>query len=402
MKILHLSWEFPPKKVGGLAQAVHDLVMEQEKEHEVHVVTCDFPDAPKYEKKGNLHIHRFQADIPSKEFLSWAVSMNMYMKLCAADVIKKYGKPDIVHAHDWLSAIAAFFVKYAYRIPLVSTIHSTEYGRRRGIHEDHQRMIHNLESKLVYESWRVICCSNFMKYQVMDVFNCPSDKIDVIPNGVVRKNFNFEFDRDAVRSRFASPHEKIILTVGRMVPEKGFDVLVGAARFIIPKHSNVKFICVGDGYMKGKYMDDARFLGVYDKFFFTGYLDEYTLRCLYQIADVVVVPSRYEPFGIVALEGMAANTPVVVSDTGGLSEIVWHDHDGLKVWPGHSESLAWGINRVLDDHNHSSWLIENADRKVREIFNWRKVANRTRETYLHTLSEFYISEWKPEVKFSIA
>jgi glycogen(starch) synthase len=323
------------------------------------------------------------------------------MKLAAADVISKFGRPDIVHAHDWLSAIAAFFVKYAYRTPLVSTIHSTEYGRRRGIHEDHQRTIHELESKLVYESWRVVCCSNFMKYQIMDVFNCPGDKIDVIPNGVVKEEFDSDFDRNELKSRFASPDQKIILCVGRMVPEKGFDVLLGAARFIIHKH-NVKFICVGDGYMKGKYLDDARFLDVYNNFYFTGYLDDETLKHLYQIADVVVVPSRYEPFGIVALEAMAARTPVVVSDTGGLSEIVWHDHDGLKVWPGHSESLAWGINRVLDDPGHADWLVKNAHLKVTEVFNWGNVARRTRETYLKTLSEFYISEWVPDVRFSVA
>ncbi len=402
MRILHLSWEFPPKKIGGLATALHGLVGAQAQKHEVHVVTCGFDGCKPYERKGKLHIHRFDSNIPSKDFLSWALSMNMYMKMSAADVINKYGKFDLVHAHDWLSALAAFFVKYTYRVPLVSTIHSTEHGRRQGVHESYQRVIHDVESKLVYESWRVITCSHFMKYQVMDVFNCPGDKIDVVGNGVLLEQFTEEFNWEEVKSRFALPHERIILFVGRMVPEKGCDVLVGAARFVLPHHPNVKFICVGSGYMRDKYLDDSRFLGVHDKFYFPGYIDDRTLHALMRVADAVVVPSRYEPFGIVALEAMAARTPVVVSDTGGLSEVVEHDKDGLKVWAGHSESLAWGINRVLGDHGHSQWLVSNAFEKVKTVFNWKMAAGKTDEIYTRVLSEYHVNRWKPKIPIDMS
>jgi glycosyltransferase involved in cell wall biosynthesis len=187
-----------------------------------------------------------------------------------------------------------------------------------------------------------------------------------------------------------------------MVPEKGCDVFVGAARFVLPHHPNVKFICVGSGYMRDKYLDDSRFLGVHDKFYFPGYIDDRTLHALMRVADAVVVPSRYEPFGIVALEAMAARTPVVVSDTGGLSEVVEHDRDGLKVWPGHSESLAWGINRVLGDHGHSQWLVSNAFEKAKTVFNWKMIAGKTNEVYTRVLSEYHVNRWKPKIPIDMS
>jgi glycosyltransferase involved in cell wall biosynthesis len=128
---------------------------------------------------------------------------------------------------------------------------------------------------------------------------------------------------------------------------------------------------------------------------FTGFLDEETLRKLYQVADVCVVPSLYEPFGITALEAMGAKTPLVVSNTGGLSEIVEHDRTGTKVFPGNADSVAWGTTRVLLDSGYAKWIRTNAYQKALEVYDWAKIAKQTKEFYERVLEEYDRGSWKP-------
>jgi glycogen(starch) synthase len=131
------------------------------------------------------------------------------------------------------------------------------------------------------------------------------------------------------------------------------------------------------------------------KIFFTGFLDEQSLRFLYRCADVCVVPSLYEPFGITALEAMAAKTPLVVSDTGGLAEIVEHDKTGVKVFAGSADSLAWGIIRVLLDPGYAEWIQSNAYSKVLEIYNWKRIAVETKSLYEKICDDYEKGHWKP-------
>ncbi len=183
-----------------------------------------------------------------------------------------------------------------------------------------------------------------------------------------------------------------MLFVGRLVYEKGVHVLVNAAPKVLEK-TNAKFIIVGNGYMKDQLSTLANGMGLAHKVMFTGFLDDETLRKLQRCADVSVVPSLFEPFGIVALEAMAAKSPVVVSDTGGLSEIVNHDVDGVKVYTGNPESLAWGINRVLTDEAYANTIRTNAYRKVQEKYNWDKIAQQTKTMYENILAEYSKSFW---------
>ncbi|HID90919.1 TPA: glycosyltransferase family 1 protein, partial [Candidatus Bathyarchaeota archaeon] len=281
-----------------------------------------------------------------------------------------------------------------FRRPLVATIHSTEHGRRNGLHSDYERMIHEVEWWLTFEAWRVICCSRYMSDHVHQVLGAPKDKLDVIPNGVRADEFRFEFERNGFRRRFAHPQEKMVLYVGRLVFEKGIHVLINAIPRVLASIPNAKFVIVGEGGMRRPMEDLARALGVYDKAFFTGFVDGRTLKALYQCADVCVFPSLYEPFGIVALEAMASGTPVVVSDTGGLSEIVEHDVTGVKVFPDNPDSLAWGLTRVLRDHEYAIRLAENARRKVSAVYDWDAIAERTVEVYERIMGEYERSGWR--------
>jgi glycogen(starch) synthase len=194
------------------------------------------------------------------------------------------------------------------------------------------------------------------------------------------------------RSKFALPEEKIVLFVGRLVYEKGVHVLVNAVPKVLEK-ANAKFIIVGNGYMKEQLSGLVKSRGLAHKVLFTGFVDDETLRKLQRCADVSVVPSLFEPFGIVALEAMAARSPVVVSDTGGLSEIVEHDVSGVKVYVNDPDSLAWGINRVLTDNGFANWLRTNAFKKVQEKYNWDKIGQQTSNIFRTVLSEYSKSFW---------
>ncbi|MGB8779351.1 MAG: glycosyltransferase family 4 protein [Candidatus Bathyarchaeia archaeon] len=392
-----LSWEFPPRTVGGIAAHLYYLSRELVKLGvDTYIVTCDFPGAPEREVVNGAHVVRVDSyKTPSPDFATWDSLMNVNMQKETATLISDLGRQvDIIHAHDWLVANAALGLKQIFRIPLVATIHSTEIGRRNGLHTDYERMIHQTENWLAHESWRIICCSQYMAQHVMWAYGLPQDRVMVIPNGVDASVYEKEFDRTEFRKRFAFPEEKIVLYVGRLVYEKGVQTLVSAIPKILSR-VNAKFVVVGDGGMKDHLMRQVANMRLTHRIMFTGFLDEESLRKLYQIADVCVVPSLYEPFGITALEAMAAKTPLVVSNTGGLSEIVEHDKTGTKVYAGNADSVAWGIIRILLDPGYADWIKLNAYKKALEVYDWTRIAKETKEFYERVLKEYDSGSWKP-------
>jgi len=395
LRILMLSWEYPPRVIGGLATHVKHLTEELRKIGvEIILLTCNYPGAPETEKLGKMVVKRIESyTAPTPDFASWVLLMNLTMEREAVKTVKEWGSIDLVHAHDWLVAKPAITVKHLCRVPLISTIHSTEQGRRNGLHSDYQRMIHQIEWWLTYESWRVICCSNYMREEVIRFFNTPSDKIAVIPNGVDAARFESHECLREFRSRYASDQEKIILYVGRLVPEKGANVLLGAMPRVLSSHPEAKVVVVGEGYYKEELMRIAGRLNISSKVYFTGYVDDWTLGSLYKCASIAVFPSLYEPFGIVALEAMASGIPVVVSDTGGLSEIVENNVSGLKVEPNNSEALSRAISYLLDNPDFAEHLKQEAFKKVTRTYNWRAIAERTAELYFQTLKEAWSNPW---------
>jgi glycogen(starch) synthase len=391
-----LSWEFPPRIVGGIASHVHGLSRALSTIGvEVDVFTCDFPGTDAEEQVDGVHVHRIDSyKFPAPDFASWNYMMNLNMQRAASEFIRgSDSQVDILHAHDWLSATAAMGMKHMFRLPLVATIHSTEYGRRNGLHTSYQRMIHDMEHWLVYEAWRVICCSQYMASHVSWALGLPPEKVDVIPNGVDWKEYAKPYDRKNFRRRFASQREKLVLFVGRLVHEKGASVLVEAIPKILSR-VDAKFVIVGDGYMRDQLISRAQALHVESKVYVTGFLDDETVRLLYRAADVCVVPSLYEPFGIVALEAMAAKAPLVVSDVGGLSEIVEHDKTGVKIYANSPDSLAWAVTRVLTDSRYADTLRNGSYEKVQKVYDWNSIAAMTKTVYERVLQECRSRDWK--------
>jgi glycogen(starch) synthase len=397
LNVMMFSWEFPPRVIGGISPHVYFLSKSLAKSGvNVHVVTCDFPGTPAHETIDGVEVYRIDSyKNPSPDFATWVYLMNLNMQREAAAIAAKLPERiDVFHAHDWLVATAGIGLKHVFRKPLLVTMHSTEIGRRDGLHTNNERMIHETEAWLTYEAWRVICCSDYMVQHVKWAFGLPSDKLAMVPNGVSLQCFDGLNSQDlgAFRSKYALPGEKIVLYVGRLVYEKGIHILVNAVPKVLQK-ADAKFVIVGTGYMKEQLSNIVKSMGLEHKVMFTGFIDELSLLKLQKCADVSVVPSLFEPFGIVALEAMAAKSPVVVSDTGGLSEIVDHDVTGVKVYPNNADSLAWGITKVLVDEGYRNRIMENAYRKIQEKYDWDKIAQQTRHMYEAVLGEYSKSFW---------
>ena len=379
-----LTWEYPPRIVGGIARVVHDLSKRLIKDgHEVTVVTYrDNADVPEYENDKGVNVYRVDNYmIHPNNFIDWIMQLNFNMLSKATEIINKEGGFDVIHAHDWLVTYAAKSLKNAYDIPIVATIHATEAGRNSGIHDETQRYINDTEWLLTYEATEVIVNSNYMKNEIQRLFGLPFDKINVIPNGINLSNFTgIERDYD-FRRQYAMDNEKIILYVGRLVYEKGVQHLIAAMPKILSNYHDAKLIIAGRGGMMDELRAEASNLGLNDKIYFTGYLNSKQVQKMYKCADVAVFPSTYEPFGIVALEAMLAGVPTVVSDVGGLDEIVTHGVDGMKSYAGNANSIADSVTALLYDHQLATNVSKKAKQKVKDQFNWEKIAQDTHFTY---------------------
>ena len=397
MKILMLSWEYPPQVVGGLGRHVADLSEALvELGHEVHVLTGDAKGSPPREEMNGVHVHRLTMYGPAgRDFVESVTHLNMHMLEASLGLLGQGHTFDLVHSHDWLAAYAGKALKHGLVRPLVATIHATEFGRNHGLHNDLQRQISNLEWWLTYEAWRVICCSQYMRGEIQYIFQVPNDKLRILPNGVKLSDFTLhdKFDARAFRRQYASDHERIIFYVGRLVHEKGVDTLVDAIPHVLAQYKQVKFIIAGKGPGEFALRERAGRLGVSQNVYFAGFVNDVTRNRMYACADVAVVPSLYEPFGIVALEAMAASVPVVVSDTGGLAEIVRHAQNGLRAYPGNAQSLADNILAYLKAPEFAEYIKRQALADVQDKYTWPLIAQQTLAVYQEVLAEFAENAW---------
>ena len=359
MRVLVLTWEFPPRIVGGIARHVAELYPEiAEIGHEIHLITVEFGDSPSEENIDGVWVYRVPVQ-EANDFFQWIVHMNDSMGHHGGQLIQDKGPFDLIHAHDWLVGDAAIALKHLFKIPLIATIHATEYGRYNGIHNDIQRYISSKERNLIYVAWGVIVCSEYMRHELQRVFETPLDKIDVIYNGIraEKKLQDPTFDYLFFRRKFALDHEKIIYYVGRMTREKGVSLLLQAAAKVLSElDRNAKIVIIGGGdtqHLQG----EAAHLGIADRCCFTGFMSDEDLDRFQTIADCAVFPSLYEPFGIVALESFAARVPVVVSSTGGLPEVVHHQQTGIVTEVNNPDSLAWGILEILRNPDYGQHLV---------------------------------------------
>jgi glycogen synthase len=399
MRVLMLSWEYPPHVVGGMGKHVMDLAPALAAEGvELHVCTPLLRGgAARETTPEGVNIYRVEP--PHMEdygFVSFALQTNAVMEWAARKLHAEIGGFDLIHAHDWLDAPTGAALKHAWRRPLIATIHATERGRGQGfVGNGHSEQINTLEWRLTYEAWRVIACSHFMAHQLHEYFNTPLDKIDVVPNGVyVRQDpFASNEERRLFRRRFVADEQPLVFYVGRIVYEKGLHVLIDAWPQVRAALPSARLLIAGAGAYLPALLLRAGDLGLSEQVIFTGFIPDEDRDKLYHVADVAVFPSLYEPFGIVALEAMAAHCPVVVAATGGLSEVVTAHETGLTIQPNDPSALAWGILHTLQHPEWSRVRAENAFRIARDSFNWRSIAGATAEVYARTCVAWQQDGW---------
>jgi len=388
MRILVLAWEFPPRIIGGIARHVAELYPEMVKlGHEIHLLTVECDSAPLYEIVEGIKVHRVGVS-EGHDFFHWVVNMNESMGREGGKLILAEGPFDLIHAHDWVVSDAAIALNHHFQVPLIATIHATEYGRYNGLHNHTHYYINGKEKHLAREARRIIVCSKYMQGEVEETLESPADKIDVIYNGIrpEKKRPIPPSDAWELRRKFASHEEKIVYYLGRMSYEKGVDLLLGAAPKILwEMGGNVKFVIIGGG-RTDHLQRQASDLGIWHQCCFTGFMSEADLDKFQTIADCAVFPSLYEPFGIVALESFAARVPVVVSDAGGLKEVVHHRKTGIVTWTNNIDSLASGILEVLYNPDYAQYLVENAYQDLTRRFSWSQLAQQTEAVYQQVLS----------------
>ena len=405
MKVLMLSWEYTPHIVGGLGKHVVEIVPELIADGvEVHLVVpklsggefsepLPLPDGTP--ATNGSRVYRVEASGMRGDFFTNTWHDNVQVEAFCAHLIREVGGFDLIHDHEWLSSFAAVALKHNFHLPLLSTIHATEMGRNQGqIRGDMQRSIHMAEWWLTFESWRVIACSRYMAWEVESYFGAPSEKVDIIPNGVDTRRFDAlkGLNLADFRAGYARPDQPIVYYVGRMVHEKGLSVIVESAPYVLREWPGVKFVLAGGGNVDSL-RAKARDLGVEDSILFPGRVPDEVRDGLFKVADVAVFPSIYEPFGIVALEAMAAGTPVVVSDVGGLREVVDLHETGIKVYQNDPRSRAWGILHTLKNPEWSRKRAANAEQVVRTQFNWDLIAGMTVATYQRVVEEAKAGDW---------
>lgn len=403
MRVLMLSWEYPPHVVGGMGKHVMDLAPALAQEGvEVHVITPLLRGGPTRETTPD-GVHVYRVEPPHMEdygFVAFTRESNLVIERAARDLQIEVGGFTLIHAHDWLVTPASVALKHLWRRPLIATIHATERGRGQGhVGNGHAEQVNNLEWLLTYESWRVIACSRFMAGQIHDYFSTPLDKIDVVPNGVYIRPDPFASDeeRRAFRRRFVADDQPLVFYVGRIVYEKGLHILLESWPQVLATLPKARLVIAGAGGYTDTLRRRAGELGINGEVIFAGFISDEDRDRLYHVADVAAFPSLYEPFGIVAIEAMAARCPVVVAETGGLAEVVVPHETGITIRPNDADSLAWGIQHTLQHPDWAHARAENAYRAARDMYSWRHIAADIVDVYARTFVAWRENGWGSEL-----
>lgn len=386
MKILHLASEFPPARIFGLGRYVHDLAGAQARRgHEVHVLTNSISGKDQDVHVGGVQVHRI--NFPSPPMPVDGPTQVTQFNICLLERLFQIedvaGKPDIIVAHDWLTILAGHEARLRLGGRLVLTMHDTVIGKTFGQLANEDKYIALVERWACQVADAVVAVSPLVKRELTELYQAPPEKIQVVPCGVDAHWFSAVAPEHLpdLRSTLAQPDESLILFVGRLDPEKGVDVLLEALALLRPSDPRFRLALAGRGQEQSRLEALARAKGLSDRVRFLGYITGPALEALYRTATLLVCPSTYEPFGIVPLEGMINEVPVIVSDTGGMADIVEHEKTGLKVPPGEPRSLAGAIERLLEDPGLARRLADAGRTRARLQFSWDEVAARVEPSY---------------------
>ena len=376
MRIGMLSWEsLYSIRIGGVAPHVSELSEALAKRgHEVHIFTRR-GDFDTYDRINGVHYQRVMAkDLGDLLAQMDKMSDAMYDRFGA--VQKIFGQFDIVHCHDWHPVSALVRIKADFGTPSVLTMHSTEWGRC-GNHSGDERIAHR-EWLGGYASSQIIATTQLMKEELMHVYSIPDVKINVVANGIVSGKIRRNVDSRSVKRRYhIGPDASMVLFCGRMSYQKAPDLLVEAIPLILKNHKEVKFVFAGEGDMMNACEYLAKRLKVNEACRFLGYITSQAKEALMNACDLLCVPSRNEPFGMVVLEAWDAGKPVVATEA---VSIINNFEDGLLAYI-QPESIAWCINRLLENREEMEKIANAGHKRIKAEFSWDKISERTEDVY---------------------
>lgn len=384
-KIAMFAWEsLHSIAVGGVAPHLTELAAGLERRgHEVHVYVRTGAHQASYEHIDGVHVHRIAFEL-SSDFVQEVSNMcNAMVHFMLETERFMNAQFDICHAHDWLAAPALINIKHNHNRTCVFTVHSTEFGRcGNNVYGGQSARIRAIEAEAIGLANRVIGVSGVLCDEIKGHYDFDWEKLRCVYNGIncLRYDGNL-WDPAEVRSKYGvGPMDPMVLFVGRMATQKGPDILVEAIPSVLAARPDAKFVLVGDGYMKDSLIARVHEMGVAASVCFTGKMSGQPLVDLFKATDIVAIPSRNEPFGIVTLEAWAANKPVVVTKSGGPREFVWHDNDGYLVDTS-SDGVAWGICNAFANFEHATYMGERGRVKAAFQFSWDNIAENTNNVY---------------------
>lgn len=393
-----LGWELPPHNSGGLgvaclnmARALSkegasiDFVVPYQAEHPeikfMKVLSATRLD-PIYRYGGGAYdsLHIQDRIIPTKNHQQLVSIRDVQKSYC--DFIQQYlmeFKPDLVHAHDWLTYEAGVLAKKNYGLPLIAHVHSTEFDRA-GMRAGNP-LIHEIEYEGLMLADKIIAVSEITKRIVHEKYRIPLNKIDVIYNSLDESyetaDYHFQGDSYAYLKKMKSAGYTVVTTVGRFTVQKGLHNLMKAAAMAISKNPQLLFVFAGDGEEKNHLINLAAKLRISKNVLFTGFIRGQRLRDIYSVSDIFVMSSISEPFGLTALEAAHHGDCLILTKQSGVSEVIW---SALKYDFWDEQKLADEIIAISKNPALKETLTKNVSKEYRQI-TWNQVAKKCLKTY---------------------
>jgi glycogen synthase len=389
LKILMLCWEYPPNVVGGLSRHVYSLSVHLAKMGcDVHVITAGNNELQDFELINGVKVHRvIPINDQDPSFLSWIGGLNLAMAF-KAEKLAEETRFHLIHAHDWLVGVVAIAIKELLSIPLLTTIHATEHGRNNGVYTEIQKFIHSKEQQLIGASDQIIVCSDYMRKHLSTVFDVEADSIATIPNGVDAPSNTL----DAGEQFPELQNRRYIISVGRIVKEKGFETIIEAAGIAKEKGWDYFFVIAGKGPMLDIYRRQIKESKLTNHIAFVGYISEEQRNALIAGSELSVIPSLYEPFGIVVLESLVLAKPTIVSNTGGMKGIVKHLQTGLLMNPGDPESMLEQIQLLVENPILAKEIGLKGREIAKSLYGWNRIASETARVMKDTVIDIQVNE----------
>jgi glycosyltransferase involved in cell wall biosynthesis len=362
-----IGWGFPPNIEGGLDTHCYELSKAiVKKGHEVHLALPSFNNPDKNVDKIKIRAIR------TPKYRSSLRTILRYNKNIFKELVNETF--DIIHTHDWFGTLAAFKIREVNKTPWVLTLHSFEYMRACGSGNKEIEQIENFGIKYCD---RIIAVSNLVKKEIENRYGL-GKKIDVIYNAAGPKLKAYP---EAIRRKYNLKNEFIILSVSRLTHQKGIEYLLYAAKDVLKKFPDTKFIIVGKGYLLGSLKKFVRNIGISKSVIFTGFVPESEIPSYYKAADIFVMPSVYEPFGISALEAMSYGCPVIATENAGVCEKLKNGKDIVEVKPKDSKSICKAIIMLLKKKKLRKGIGENGMKSSKKAYSWKIAAKQTLDVY---------------------